>query len=196
MKIALDIESTLASVTPEFITELNHRDDLDLDPLRECGSWMWMEEDNICSVQRFLDVTEELWQDQWQTIPTREAGLDAITAQMAAQHDLDIVTSRTGCDGALKAWLDAHGICYDDFYGGVDNKALMDYDVFIDDKPHLAEDLAGSDAHIYLINHPYNGRVDEGAPHITRVDTVATAWATMMLPRQLVEDSVNATPPA
>lgn len=194
MEIALDIESTLAAVTPEFITELNHRDDLDLDPLRECGDWMWMENDDICSIERFLEVTEELWQDQWQTIPNREAGLDATTAQMAAQHDLDIVTSRTGCDEALQAWLDAHGICYDGFHSGVDNKALMGYDIYIDDKPHLAEDLAGSNAHIYLINHPYNEYVDDNVHHVTRVDTVADAWVDMTLPDNVAEEAVNPTP--
>lgn len=65
---------------------------------------------------------------------------------------------------ATRAWLGLHGIRHERLIFATGAKSdFGPFDVFIDDAPHNAVELATHGARVYLMDHPYNREYDYGA---------------------------------
>jgi hypothetical protein len=153
--VSLDLESTLAHCHEYFIQQYNSefgtsyvRDDID--------DWDWVREE--IEFEDFNRIVNDGWRNCHTEIAVMEPGLADLVARM---HDhprieVDIVTARTGVEDGMQAWLAANGITeYGEFIATTTSKAQLDYNVYIDDRPGLANDLPHGKMQ-YLIQGPHN----------------------------------------
>lgn len=157
-RVALDVEGVLANVHGAFLPEYNDEHGTDYQP-SDVTHWEWMGDE--IPHDEFIEWTDEMWAERWWSIPPAENNLWMTVADLnEGVEGLDIVTARTGVESEVKAWLLWSGIRpgdYDEFVS-IDrsrSKAELGYDVYVDDKPYLAEKL-GRGQMQYMIARPYN----------------------------------------
>ena len=158
--VALDVEGVLANIHVSWIShykkEFTASDIADWN-FRNLSKWNE-------SLESFLDETDKLWENNpQQNIPPVVQDLRSVTARL---KPFDIVTSRKTL-GGIKAWLDYHQIEYRAIVYIPDGKAVLNYQIYIDDNPNLASDLKDNQF-LWLINQPYN----QGVPNSTQVKRV------------------------
>jgi uncharacterized HAD superfamily protein len=91
------------------------------------------------SKEEFFRLLDEAW-DDWENVPPTETGLAAKVRNVQTYGSLDIVTGRSRKTvTSAKNWLSRHEIPYERFVrvDGMADKALLNYDVYIDDAPDL-----------------------------------------------------------
>lgn len=184
MKIALDLDGTLADLRGAMISHSSY-DDSDFE--------QWEKPD----FSLFLSEASTVWDDYWWDVQPVEPYLHEKTKMLSGDHHVDIVTNTVGSNEVTQKWLDKHDICYEDVVRPSTvgaSKSELDYDVYIDDKPSMAgtvsllyipdrqwnQDVRGlSGAHDYLY-HSYepsfvesegfpSGQTATSAPHVIRV---------------------------
>jgi len=156
-KISLDLESTLADIREPFYNEYEKRHGV-----RPSTSSEWNFGDVDHTLREFLKITGSNWKHRASMIPpTEKALMNKVSVLYDASEKLDIVTGRVGHESKMKAWLDGHGIVYDDFVvvDSQEEKSRLDYDVFIDDCPKHIPHL-DIDQELYLYDQPYNRGFD------------------------------------
>lgn len=187
-RVSVDMEETLANTHGSMLLVQNGRHGTDY-TLDDITYWGWV--NDAMDFEEFMRIVDMNWVRSPNAIapcqqhPPLATSLD----RLASVVPFDIVTARDGgwytaTDGepyddvnvAMRDWLASHNITsYDDFHA-VDtstSKAPLGYDVYIDDKPALAEKL-GPNQHQLMIRRPYN--VDaRDHPRATPVDDVADA---------------------
>lgn len=169
--VSLDMESVLAGTNHYLIMEhaRRHGSDYDIDDI---DTWDWV--DTEIGYDEFMEIVDKGWGEH-DKIPALESNLSEVVHHLSETGAVDIVTARNGVEEQMRSWLASHDItAYDDFISGdYDmNKAELGYDFLIDDKPALAGDL-DSDQHLFMIEHPYNGHIEQH--NVTHVETVAQA---------------------
>jgi 5'(3')-deoxyribonucleotidase len=179
MRIALDVEEVIAGTFSYFLSVHNEQHGTAY-TMSDVRSWEWVE--SITELDTFLDILSDGWAHSSDDIPLREPNLTACVRALNDLGTLDIVTASPANSQDIILWLDRHGISeYNDFVH-VDptaTKATLNYDYYIDDKPHLTEKL-NSDQLQYLIIRPYNTGYHDHSQAVP-VETVQTAtqklWA-------------------
>jgi hypothetical protein len=168
-KISLDVESVLANAGLVFLEEYNKKHGTAWD-FTDWTTWDFGETD--IEVPEFLEISKNIWQERWEDIPACETGLADTTDRLYEHHDVDIVTARVGCDDEIQAWLDHHNITAFDEFRSCEpgEKVTFDYDIFIDDKPGMHEDVSVQ----YMPMKPYNTQVHD-AENVIPVMTVCEA---------------------
>jgi hypothetical protein len=171
LRVSLDLESVLAAVRPEFEREYEKRTG---NPI--FGEKMeWGFGNCQYDYSTFMEITASNWKHRWDQIEATEPD---IAGRVNAIRDkvgrLDVVTNRRGFDQKLQLWLEKHGIQYDHFLVAdhVDSKIELPYEVFIDDRPGMANDLdvlGNDDQYLLVYNQPWNRDVRERL-NVTRVD--------------------------
>lgn len=169
MKIALDLDGTLAQ-TYEVAFDL-----LDSDvSYEDMESWGWgLREFGEAA---FLSAIWHSWTLRPHDIEPIESNVSRKTSALWTRSEqLDIVTADPGHLGikdAKRAWLDDQNISYDDLrispMGG--SKTQFDYDVYIDDNPHLP--LEVTERPVLLYDAPYN---QDASGNYTRVTSLGEA---------------------
>lgn len=174
-RIALDMDAVLANIQPVAF-DLLEGDDHDR-TADEVESWSWGLEEY--GKERYLTALWHTWTLRPDSIKPCEEHLWAITGDIHACADqLDVVTSHPDHPGireSKRQWLEEYNICFDTFRSVNDRtpKSEFYYNIFIDDKPGLADTIS-PDQTLYLIDRPWNQSVVE-RDNVIRVKTVSEA---------------------
>ncbi len=147
MKIALDLDGTLADTHLEFIKEYNRRNNTSF-KLQDLQTYYF--ENAPFEVKEFHQIARENWRSK--NIPLTDSSLPKHLQEIAKQHELDIVTARGDIKKKkLKVWAENKNIPFDSFI--VDKKKThLNYDILVDDSPqYLHEGMK-----VLLYHRPYN----------------------------------------
>ncbi len=172
MRIALDVDGVLADVIQTWLIYNNRiRKSITKNEITEWNFWEKFQ------INRF-DFYRELstcWKS-WKKIPPTEEKLSTIINELSKFGTIDIVTARErSTDEFVKNWLKSQKIIYQNYVSVIDGpkKALLDYDVFIDDSPLNAKKIVDADKKILLYSQPWNLNIDNSS--ILRIDTLSDA---------------------
>lgn len=147
MKIAIDLDGTLADTHSEFIREYNRRKDVSIS-LKDFKTYYF--EKAPFTVQQFHDIARENWKTK--EIPLTDENIPSHLNKIAKNHELDIVTARSDIKKErLIRWAESKDIPFNSFI--VDKrKTHLDYDMLIDDCP----EYIGQGMKILLYHRHYN----------------------------------------
>lgn len=166
MKIALDLEGVLADVTGRLEDHQGLNDE-------DLKSWGCSSEEQL---NKFLAAMEQVWKTEHLAIQPMSDNLPGVVEQMNDRHTVDIVTGRTGVDIQVRDWLAKNYIEYNDLRPVDHYKHKLDdeYDVFIDDNPHMVED--DLDAALLVRDQPWNDHIDtHEKTNVRRVESLRDA---------------------
>jgi len=173
-KTAVDLDSVLADTMGLWTTELNRRrgtsfrkDDVVMFDLIQCFG--------ITEHER-SDLFSYVWgDDNWKKIPPTE---DLLSEKIQALRKYGKVNVLTVIPENLventKKWLSHNRIIYDD-YVSVPNgskKSDYEYDIFIDDSPSNAEQIANSGKTVFLYDQPWNQKMSN-SERIRRIHSIS-----------------------
>lgn len=130
MRIALDLDGVLADLQSSMIEQTI---------FTQSDFEQWEKP----KYNHFMSEASRVW-DGWESISSVEHNIDMKTAQLAADHHVDIVTNTAGSDDVIEQWLDTHGVQYESIvrpYARGGDKPDLDYDCYIDDKPGMAGEV-------------------------------------------------------
>lgn len=183
MKIAIDVDGTLADIHTPFVRHLNMRfkkelEDLGLFPVtvKDINSYDWGAKIKALnfSPQDCVDMTDRIWREEVLSIPPTEKGLREKIGEIQSKYgSADIVTARKETE-PVKRWLEYQQIPFDRFVFE-EKKELLDYDVYIDDSPGLVERVPDSKT-VLLYHRPWNTKVF-GKKNVRKVATFDEALA-------------------
>lgn len=176
---SLDMESVLADTHRVYVETLNerHGTEHEYDDVTE---WDWVQQDGR-DFEEFMEIVENAWRERWDEIPTCDPRQQLIRSvgMLAREVELHIVTAREGVEVEMRKWLDGLGILpnvgqFHSMPAG-DSKAKLEYDYYIDDKPHLADQVAAEQV-VFLYDQPWNQHVEANErPNVYRVHSVNEA---------------------
>jgi len=160
-RVCLDLDSTLArtcDVAFELVCGPDHEYSYD-----DIESWEWGL--NEFGTDTYLNSLWHAWTlrgDEIEPFSVNPSGRTTTLYGLSSQ--LDVVTEHPdhimGIDEAKQSWLDSQGIAYDNYRSLENSKSTYDYDIYIDDKPSLAAELAFDDTSTLLLyDHTYNRNV-------------------------------------
>jgi 5'(3')-deoxyribonucleotidase len=154
MKVAVDFDSTLADTLKVVVDLFNFKYETHL-TRADVTSWDWTENGRRWRLPHPEDAERDFWRiyDLFDSTHLRRAippvdplACGAVKWLVKRGHQVDIVTSnRPEAAMSIQAWLFSHGL---DLPIKVlerktaSHKALLDYDIFIDDAPSLAKSIA------------------------------------------------------
>jgi 5'(3')-deoxyribonucleotidase len=160
-KIALDHDSTLAATGIVAFDLIG--DEAAGYTYKDIESWSWGLDK--FGTARFLSAMWHTWTLRPLEVPLMDNTVVDTVKQLWDEHDVHIVTANPdhlGIKDGKQRWITHHEIpCDDDHFYQVPpdtTKAKLDYDVFIDDKPYLAERVneINSDARVFVRDQRYN----------------------------------------
>ena len=160
--IALDVESVLADIHSAWITQ--YQKEFTIDNITD-WNFESLEKWNE-SLKTFLDETDNLWVNDSKKIPPMVPNLKEATKHL---KPFDIVTSRRTLGGIIE-WVEFHQIEYRAIVYVPDNKADLDYCMYVDDNPNLAAKLKDNQF-LWLISQPYNLEVQDSS-QIRRITSI------------------------
>ncbi len=174
MKIALDLDGTLADIIGLWLVEYNKksRERLDYHNITKWDFWMKLG----YTPSRFFKELSDCWK-RWKSIRPIEDRVSYFVNQLNRYAKVDIVTARDPESSIYaKEWLKYNNIKYDQFVlvARGSDKAYLDYDIFIDDSPINAKKISALDKLILLYNQPWNRDVDEDS-NIIRIKQLSDA---------------------
>jgi hypothetical protein len=184
-RIALDLDSTLAKTSDvafDLLCGPNH--DYTYEDIE---SWSWGFDE--FGKAAYLNALWHAWTLRPGDITPTETDISQTTSQLreyAAQ--LDVVTAHPqdgllGVDENKQQWLDDWDIHYDEYHSVSGDKHELEYDIYIDDSPKTAEEVAQrDDATLYLYNQPYNQDV---TGDYVRVNTIYAVMGDLLVNREL-----------
>jgi len=177
LKIAVDVDGVLADVIVTWLDIYNaeHHNSVTKD---EVNHWDFFGRLNIDRVE-FDRIFELAWKN-WRAIPPCETMLSQKVRDLSNLGKVSIVTARsTSSIPSVKAWLSDKMISYDDMivvdYGPL--KSELEFDVFIDDSPLNAKNIAATGKLVLLFDQPWNR--DVSGEGIVRISGFPEAIATI-----------------
>ena len=160
LKIALDMDDTIAGTIRHVFAVY-----------RKPAPKIW-QFSNVMLYEKFMRDVKISWEMHWGQIRPMEPGQAGMVRNIAEFGEVDIVT--VDFPGQKAEWLKLHGIRYHDMVSvrrGQD-KAALDYDVFIDDSPVNFQAFKEAGKPCVLFDAPYNLDVD-AEYRITSLDQAA-----------------------
>lgn len=160
-KVALDVDSTIARTCDVAFELLDVEDQYSYNDI---SSWEW-------GVEEFGEVSylSALW-NAWAIRPSDIEPFEDVGRLTETLYErtetLDIVTAHPddafGVTEGKRDWLDAHNVSYDELRVEGD-KHLLEYDLIVDDNPHLVGKASYEDnaPAIMLYDQPYNQSIDD-----------------------------------
>lgn len=153
LAISLDVECVLAHSVKRLI-EVHNRQYGTKYTVDEIDSWEWIP-DHIGD-EEFRKIVREEWVKRPEMIEVCEPNLAEAVNRLTTIAKVDIVTSHVGVEEEMQSWLIDQGIDgYERFVSTEETKAALGYDVYIDDKPNLADELQ-EDQEQYLLQWGWN----------------------------------------
>lgn len=161
LKIALDLDGTLADIIGLWLREYNKKSEnrLEYDEIDRWDFWVRL---GYTSDQFFKELSE-CW-NRWMHVKPLEDNISFIVERLSRLGKVDIVTARDPENNiSVKRWLEYHEIPYNDYIlvaRGID-KAELDYDLFIDDSPINAKQISNYRKMVLLYSQPWNRDLEE-----------------------------------
>lgn len=172
IKVALDVEGVLADITTPVVKMYNEMNGTgwSFDDIKD-----WGFKSINANVHEILSLFNVVWTQRYNEI--KYWGDSPLINTLGRMLDLHIVTSRVGVDSQLKYFLKSNGL--GDLplviHAPTSEKTDMEYQLYIDDSPILAAEVAKTDSRaILLVDRPWNRDVEQHK-RILRVDSVNTA---------------------
>ncbi len=176
IKVSLDVDYTIANII-EPMLELHNKVNQTNFNEEDINSWSWSES---------LGISEEnankLYVNAWIDMSNKINFMadTKLLLELEKYYDIEIVTNRGNhlenekTVEPLKRWLKKHGLGgFKLIINDVDrDKSTLDYDIYIDDSPALAESISKmKNKTLFLINATYNRHVKD-SENIIRVADV------------------------
>ncbi len=163
--VALDVESVLADIHTAWIDHYNKKF-----TIKDITDWDFLSlqkwDETLTS---FLEETDDLWVNHPKKIPPTIPNLREATKHI---RPFDIVTSRRTLGGIIE-WVEHHKLDYRAIVYVPDDKADLDYCMYIDDNPNLAKKLKDNQF-LWLISQPYNQEIQETS-QVRRITSILEA---------------------
>lgn len=184
-KYAVDLDGTLADTVGATLELYNERYGTAYrnEDIRQWRFWNFFPELQTLPESKRRDTILRLMDEAWLTGRVRPLpGATQFMARMRERTPVDILTGRSEKTPTetIERWLREHGIVYDQIVrvkGSGVAKVLQPYDVYVDDDPNVAEEIATRwpDKRIFLIDQPWNQHVPE-SERVTRaaLNTIPT----------------------
>lgn len=160
IRVSLDVESVLVNTFAYFIPTYNERYNANYE-ISDIDSWEWAKEE--VKWEQFDGLMHEGWQNPIENMEPKEKGVAEVVNEFASRDSvyLDIVTARKGVETKMRNWLEHYGLTeFNEFKSTEIPKGEFEYNVFIDDKPGLADTLDETQLQ-YLIIGPHNKQAIE-----------------------------------
>ena len=153
MRIAVDLDGTLADIHTVFLEELEKQEGI-THRFEDLETYYF--DEAPFSVEKFHEIAKHNWKNR--EIPLTDPSLPEELNKLSENHRVDIVTARGDVEkSVLKNWLTEKGVKFDSFI--VDGtKTHLEYDVLIDDSPKYI----GNGMKILLYDRPYNRNTETG----------------------------------
>ncbi len=175
LKIAFDIDGTLAMIDKPMIGMYN---ELKGTSYTENDMTDWNFKLIGATYREMMNIYVDLWKNHYAEI--KFAGDAKQIKELAKYYAIDIVTARDTDDSKptgdtakeLSEWIGMHQL------SGIPirivspntNKANLDYQIYVDDSPRLAEKVVGKEGKVlFLVHHPFNASIHEDGQKIIRV---------------------------
>jgi 5'(3')-deoxyribonucleotidase len=160
MKISVDLDGVILNCIPAVLKVIEEDYGLKHYPL-EVVSWDFLDEWGLD--EHYLDIFTKAG-NMIMDFPIVDYAAPKILRIIAAKHDVDIVTGDYAPIIQIKNKLESIGIYVGVHYQAIirthESKADLDYDIFIDDRPSLAEEIKENQT-LYLYDQPWNKDVKE-----------------------------------
>lgn len=157
LKIALDFDSVLSDTMVRWIHVFNTKKNTTLTK-NDVLSWTFWNDFGI-SIDEAFNIFEEVWSD-WKNLPSTENNIVDSVKKLANISHVDIVTDvQESHLQYIKMWLNDKGIIYENFVSSNGTKTNLDYDVFIDDSPSIAQKASQIGKICLLYDQPWNRKV-------------------------------------
>ena len=161
MRIALDVDGVLADATDNWLKLFKDRFNINLTK-NDISRWDFWKHMGI-KQEDFEAVFTEAWK-RWDSVRETETDLSTKVDKIRSFGELDIVTGRgrDTIDYVIK-WMSERGINFGRIVlvGTYAPKAHLDYNVFIDDSPQHADEVANEGKMAFLYHQPWNKNVKE-----------------------------------
>ncbi|MCS7126648.1 MAG: hypothetical protein NZ929_07055 [Aigarchaeota archaeon] len=175
MLIAVDLDGVIANSLKVLLDVWNEETGQNI-RFEEIDEWFFWKRLNI-DEKTFLKFLNRAW-IRWTEIPPTEDKIREKLFKLRSLGRLDIVTARSK-ETEIYAlnWLAKHEIPYDNYVWVKDteDKAVLEYDVYIDDSPLLARALKDKEKILLIYDQPWNRELDEGK-NIKRIKDLDEAY--------------------
>ena len=153
MRIAIDLDGTLADIHKVFLEELEKQEDI-VHSFEDLENYYF--DEAPFSLKKFHRLARENWKNR--EIPLTDKEIPTHLEKLSQSHRVDIVTARDDVDRKiLRNWLNRKNVKFQDLV--VDKeKTHLNYDVLIDDSPSYI----GDGMKILLYDRPYNEEAETG----------------------------------
>jgi len=183
LRIAIDIDGVLADSIASW-THLYNRlysRDLEKEHIAIWNFWRGLG----LRRQEFQQLFTAAWMD-WKNVPCMEENLPEKLETLRRHGELDIVTGRTpDTVKYVKRWLKYQKLPYREFYTipPDSSKADSGHDVYLDDSPMVASEVAAKGRLVLLYDQPWNRGTPEN-PRTIRVKSFddAALFLTKLFP--------------
>lgn len=138
LKIAVDVDGTLADIHTPFIEELNknHEANTRLDDITDYDFATAFDHIDLAT-EEIVKVLQEIWHSETEIKPIDENAA-SIISKLSENNQIDIVTANEAHE-PIRIWLEKNSIPHENFIHSTFDKHNLDYDIFVDDNPRLAK---------------------------------------------------------
>lgn len=175
MRIAVDLDGVLANSMKAWL-KIWYEETGQLIEFNRLSDWSFWRELNI-DEETFTEILNKAW-ERWIEIPPTEENIGEKVLRLRTLGRTDIVTARSrNTESCALKWLNHNRVNFDK-YVWVKNseaKADLEYDVFIDDSPSLAELLKNTRKLLLLYSQPWNRSIKESL-NVRIIKSLAEAY--------------------
>ncbi|MEM1534882.1 MAG: hypothetical protein QW059_04695 [Nitrososphaerota archaeon] len=174
VRIALDLDGVLTDSMGRWVEIWNSkygRARLSVEDIREWDFWRGLG----ITQETFNEVFDEVWRT-WPLLRPMEEDIGEKVSRLASLGRVDIVSGRSSRHlPYVKSWLKQHGVRYNSIFLAVSPKSRLSHDVFIDDSPVEAVQIAGTARYVLLRDQPWNRGIPN-SKYILRVKSLDEAF--------------------
>jgi len=155
IRIALDLDGVLSDSMGRWLEIWNSRHAPPILTVDDLGEWDFWRRLSITQ-REFNRIFDEVWRG-WEAVRPLEEGIGGKVARLARLGRVDIVSGRaTEHLPYVKSWLRLHRVKYSSILLGASPKSRLGHDVFIDDSPVEAVQIARTGRYVLLRDQPWN----------------------------------------
>ncbi len=154
INVAVDFDSVLADTMVVWVHYYNKKYGKSL-VKADVHSWEFWRDFGISREEAFT-IFDYAWLD-WENLPATEIDLSRTIERLSQYAKMDIVTSTKAPIENVKKWLEHQLISYCNFiHIKEETKLDLDYDIFIEDAPDVADAVSKYEKVCLLYDQPWN----------------------------------------
>lgn len=182
MKIAADLEGPIADPHTLWVQAYNACNGTNY-TLEDIDSWDFYKKPDAkfkITEKEFFDGFKKIWCEDWERIPPAEENICETLKSLSQRHKIEILTKTVAGYSAkgkrnVLAWLRKCEITYRRVIFlpiSAYNKMDFDYDLFVDDDPHLAPEADKLEKRLLLYDRPWNQGIKDNS-YVKRIHSLA-----------------------